>query len=61
LQNLPSVLRRKSSYQQEIPVTSLRELAAMKRSAEIGKKRRETQQALQTQAKTVSERLCKNY
>ena len=35
LQNLPSVLRRKSSYQQEIPVTSLRALSAMKRSAEI--------------------------
>ena len=35
LQNLPSVLRRKSSYQQAIPVTSLRALSAMKRSAEI--------------------------
>ena len=35
LQNLPWDLRRKSSYQQEIPVTSLRTLSAMKRSAEI--------------------------
>ncbi len=31
LQSLPSVLRRKSSYQQEIPVTSLKALSAMKR------------------------------
>jgi hypothetical protein len=58
LQNLPSVLRRKSRYQQEIPVTSLRELPAME-SREQGE--RGTQLALQKQANSVSERLCKNY